>query len=142
VDPVFGLQVSEGVGAFGGKGHPLDARLVTGLEIDDLRLVPVAFHPSGIHPEEHLGPVLGLGAAGAGVDGDDGVLVVVRVVEHQIEHVSVDPLAEIGELGRDIRKGLLVLLFDAEFQEHTGILQIPAQGLVPVDPVGELGPLL
>ena len=34
--------------------------------------------PHQVHPQEHLGPVARLGAAGAGVDGHEGVAVVVR----------------------------------------------------------------
>ena len=37
----------------------------------------VALGPAGVHPKEHLGPVLGFGAAGAGMEGEDGVGVVV-----------------------------------------------------------------
>ncbi len=53
----------------------------------------------------HAHPVLGLGAAGAGVDGDDGVLGVMFAVEHALQFHLVDALAQVVEtadhLGRD-----------------------------------------
>ena len=33
----------------------------------------MALSPAGVHAVEHLGPILGLGAAGAGVDAEDDV---------------------------------------------------------------------
>ena len=41
------------------------------LLVDDLGLEPMALGPAEVHPEEHLGPVGRLGAAGAGADRED-----------------------------------------------------------------------
>ena len=67
---------------------PADAAV---LAVGDLDLVAVRLGPHHVHAEEHLGPVAGLGAAGAGVDGDEGVAVVVRAREHrpQLEGLEV-----------------------------------------------------
>ena len=46
---------------------------------------PLRFGPHQVHAQEHLGPVAGLGAAGAGVDRDEGVAVVVRAAEHRLK---------------------------------------------------------
>jgi hypothetical protein len=43
----------------------------------------MALGPAEVHPEEHLGPVGGLGPAGAGRDRQDGVLGVVLAAEEQ-----------------------------------------------------------
>ena len=74
VDAALRLEIAKGVPAGGGKGNAFDARLVAGLKIDDTGLEPFCLHPSQVHAEEHLGPVLGLGAAGAGIDGNDGIV--------------------------------------------------------------------
>ena len=47
--------------------------LLAGLEVEDLGAEAVALGPAQVHAQQHLGPVAGVGAAGAGVDRDDGV---------------------------------------------------------------------
>ena len=62
-------EIAVGVLALDHNGGGLDARLVALLIVHDLIGEAVALGPAGVHPVEHLGPVLGLGAAGAGVEG-------------------------------------------------------------------------
>ena len=50
--------------------------------------------PAQIHAHQHLGPILALGAAGAGVDGDDGVERIGFAVEHG---AGFEVLVESGE---------------------------------------------
>ena len=45
--------------------------------VDDLGLEAMTLGPPEVHPQQHLGPVGRLGAAGARADGDDGVGLVV-----------------------------------------------------------------
>jgi len=85
VDATLGLEIAVGVFAGGGERSALDAGFLARLVVDQLELVAFALHPTGVHAIEHLRPVLGLGPAGAGVDGDDGVLCIVLSVEHQFE---------------------------------------------------------
>ena len=56
--------------------------LVAGLQVDHLALEAAALGPAQVHAQQHLGPVLRLGAAGAGMDRDDGVLAIVLAAEH------------------------------------------------------------
>ena len=37
---------------------------------------PMFFSIADIHPEQHLCPILGVGAAGAGVNAQDGIVVI------------------------------------------------------------------
>ena len=69
----FGRQQAEGVLAGHRERRALDAGLVAGLVVDDLALEAAALAPAQVHAQQHLRPVLRLGAAGAGVDRDDGV---------------------------------------------------------------------
>ena len=87
----------------------------------------VLLGPVGVHTVEHLGPVLGLGAAGTGVEGQDGVVVVVLAVEHRHELQLVDGLL-------DALNGLLTLggqggivLFLDHFQQRLGFLILGGQ---------------
>ena len=77
VDAVLALQEAVGVVPLDGNGCGLDARLVSVLIVQDLVGEVVALRPAGVHAVEHLGPVLGLGAAGAGVKGQNGAVAVV-----------------------------------------------------------------
>ena len=63
---------------------PSSRSVICGLE-------PLRLGPHQVHPQEHLGPVAGLGAAGPGVDGHEGVAVVVGPAEHrpQLERLEV-----------------------------------------------------
>src|SRR6185369_11959446 len=49
------------------EGGALDARFLAVLPLHQLDLVAVLLGPAQVHAEEHLGPVLRLGAAGAGM---------------------------------------------------------------------------
>ena len=106
-----------GVGVKGGHPHQavhpldhnggrLDARLVPVLIVHDLIGEAVAFGPAGVHAVEHLGPVLGLGAAGAGVDGENHIGAVVLPGEQSLEtgllHLGLqlgEALLQLGDQG-------------------------------------------
>ena len=77
VNTVLTLQIAVGILPLDEDGGGLDARLIAGLVVHELIGVAVALSPAGIHPVEHLRPVLGLGAACSGVEGEDGVVGVV-----------------------------------------------------------------
>ena len=57
--------------------------LLAFLLVDDLGLEAVALGPAEVHPEEHLGPVGRLGAAGAGADREDRAALVVLAGEEE-----------------------------------------------------------
>ena len=77
VDAVLAAEEAIGVFPLDGDGGGLDARLVPVLVVQGLdgEIMPLA--PAGVHAEKHLAPVLGLGAAGAGVERQDGVVGVI-----------------------------------------------------------------
>jgi hypothetical protein len=55
--------------------------------------------PAGIHPHQHLGPILGLGAAGAGVDFHVAIIGVGFAGEQAFD------LAALGVLGNPLQCG-------------------------------------
>ena len=73
VDAALAAQPPEGVAAVDLQRRALDAGFVAGHDVEEVGLVAAALRPAQVHAQEHLRPVLRLGAAGAGVDGDDGV---------------------------------------------------------------------
>ena len=94
VDAAFGLEKAKGIFAPHPDRGALDSRLVSRLEIDDCRLEPPAFRPPEVHSQKHLGPVLGLGSPGPGMDLDNGRAVGVFVGENFFKLELVDLLDE------------------------------------------------
>jgi hypothetical protein len=64
-------------------GHALEAGLLALLLVDDLGREAVALSPAQVHPQEHLSPVGGLGAARTGTDRQQRGTVVVLTGEQQ-----------------------------------------------------------
>ena len=65
VDAALAFEIAVGVLAGDDHRGGLDAGLVPVQIVDGLKLEVVALRPVHVHAVEHLGPVLGLGAAGA-----------------------------------------------------------------------------
>ena len=82
--------------------------------------------PLVVHTVEHLGPVLCLGAAGAGVEGEDGVAVVILAVQHghqlQLVHSLAHSIDSFLRLGHHLGVVLLV-------QHHQHGLGVVVQAL-------------
>jgi hypothetical protein len=76
VDAALGFGVAVGVFAFDQDGGFADAGGVAGLHVHELDGVIAPLGPAGIHAKHDVSPVVGLGAAGAGLDGEDGVVAV------------------------------------------------------------------
>src|SRR6476659_9214632 len=83
---------------------------------DDLYLVVVAFGPANIHALEHQRPVLALGAAGAGMDLDIGVVGVGLAREQGPDLAAVRLLPQLGErdLGVGDDAGVTLLLAERD----------------------------
>ena len=129
--PFSPLQVAVGVGAAHREGGALDARLLAVLPVEQLDLVAVALGPAQVHAQQHLGPVLRLGAAGAGMDRQDRAALVVGARELELElergELRVEALGEGAHLGLDRGRVLVVEL--APGGELVGVLAQAAQDL-------------
>ena len=68
VDALLGLDDAVRVVALERERGRLDARLLARRRLDQLGLVAAVLGPAQVHAQQHLGPVLGVGAAGAGRD--------------------------------------------------------------------------
>ena len=109
VDAALGGEQPVGVLAAGDEGRRLQPGLLPrrGLLHLDLEAAPLG--PAQVHAQQHLGPVLGVGAARAGVDRDDGVAgVVLAAEEPRLLELGQAPLDR-GELRRQLGGHLLVL---------------------------------
>ena len=109
VDAALGGEEPVGVLAAGDEGGRLEAGLLPRRGLLHLDLEAAALGPAQVHAQQHLRPVLGVGAAGAGVDGDDGVAGVVLTAEQPRLFQLVQPPLDRGQLGRQLARHLLVL---------------------------------
>ena len=99
----LGREQAVGVVAGDDHRHALDAGFVARLQVDDLAAEAPPLRPAHVHAHQHLGPILRLGAAGAGMDGDDRVLLVELAGQHRpdlrglnVARVSLQRGAEVG----------------------------------------------
>ncbi len=58
--------------------------------VEHRHLEALALRPADVHPQQHLGPVLRFGAAGAGMDGQHGVAAVVGALQHRLQFHPVE----------------------------------------------------
>ena len=81
----FGAQQAKGIFAFDLDGGTFDASGVAIGQVFHRDLEALALAIAGVLTQQHAGPVAGLGAAGAGLDVEEAVQRVGRVVEHPAE---------------------------------------------------------
>ena len=102
----LGGHQSVGVVAGERHGHALDTGLLARLEVEDLALEAATLPPFRVHAQEHLGPVLRFGAAGAGMDTDDRVRSIVFAAEHLLGfgrlHFALQLVEPALEVGADV----------------------------------------
>jgi hypothetical protein len=73
--------------------------------------------------QQHGSPVLGLGAAGAGLDVDEAVQGVGRVGEHAAEFERFQALAQGGAVLLDGEQGGVVVIRAGQFEQVAGVVQ-------------------
>ena len=117
----FRLQPAIGVVAADLDGGRLDAGLFAlGLfEIFDLEAVLLG--PARVHAQQHRGPVLALGAAGAGMDFEIGVEPVGFAGQQRFEFAAGDFLFQVFQRGFGFRDHAFVVLGLAEF-DHADVV--------------------
>ena len=118
----FGKHHSVGEVAADDEGRGFDAGLFTSLNFEDSGLVAALLRPSEIHAHQHFRPVLGLGAAGAGMDVDDGIQPIVFAGEKQLRFNLLNKGARFGKGGFQLRFDGLA--FACEVHESLGIIDL------------------
>jgi len=140
VHALLGAEEAVGVLAAGDEGRGLDPGLLPLRGLLDLDLHPAPLGPAHLHPQEHLGPVLRVGPARAGVHGHERVARVVLAREEprllELRQSRLDRGALALELGGD----RVVLL--GELLERLEVLDVGlerAERLEPAPRGGVLG---
>jgi len=88
------LQLAVSVGAIDFHRRRLDSRAFTLQPVCDHGLIAMPLRPAQIHAQQHLRPVLAFGAAGAGMNDEDGAFGIVFAGHEHGGFQLVQPLAE------------------------------------------------
>src|SRR5690606_858780 len=80
-------------------------------------LVAAPLRPAAVHPEQHLGPVLALGTAGAGMNLEVGIVGVRFAAEQSLHLVRIGSLGEPAEAGEPFGNDRVVSFHLAEFHK-------------------------
>ena len=105
----FGAQETIGVFAFNLEGGALDAGDFTFGLFDHFDLEILAFAVAQVHAFQHGSPVLGLGAAGAGLDVDKTAVRVHGVGEHAAEFQRLELGFDTGKIVPYGQNGIVVV---------------------------------
>ncbi len=136
VDAALGLEEPVGVLALRGQRRRLEACFLPGARLDELGLETAVGGPAQVHAQQHLGPVLRVGAARAGVNRDDSVAGVVLAVEQRVLLEPLELAAERLQLGLDVGREL-----GLELEQLGGVVVLALQALVALEPLRQAGVL-
>ena len=124
MDAGLGGHQAEGVLAVEHVGDALEAGFLARLIVENLALQAAPLRPFQIHPEQHFGPVLRLGATGTWMNGHDRIGPVVLAPEHLLDLGRLDFGFECLEgtlqIGDHVLAGLRPLEQDVEIIELAG----------------------
>ena len=139
--PPSALQVAVRVRPFDRERRVLDPAALARLQVDELGLEAAALGPAQVHAQQHLRPVLRLGAARARMDRDDGVAGVVLAAEHLLHLHLGEKLLDLGSLALclGVRVGFAL---GGHFEEHLAVAETAGEALPRVERGLQLGALL
>ena len=129
---VLTLEITVGVVALYFERAGFDPHFVARLIVERLDLVAVRLAPAGVHAQQHRRPVERLGAAGSGVDVQNGAHLVLVAAQHVAQFERFDMLHRSGVMLIHLGLGdhLLLQKIGHEFQ----ILDLLYDGVVIGDP--------
>ena len=120
----LGLEPAIGVAALDLDGGRLDARLFAAGLLDPVDLEAVLLGPARVHSQQHAGPVLALGAAGAGMHLQVAVIGVRLARQERLELAARDIGAQLLERGLGLANDLLVVLGLAELDHGELVVEL------------------
>ena len=133
VNAVLPLQEAVGVLALDHNGSGFQSGLVALLIVHNLVGEAVAFRPAGIHPVEHLAPVLGFGAAGTGLEAHHGVVFVIMAGEQGFQAAGLHGLRQRGKAGFQLLQHGVVVLFLCHLADGHQVVPVRQHFLVMLD---------
>ena len=124
VNAQFGLQPAIGVLALDLQRGALDARFLAIGDVDDLDLAFAALGPARVHAHQHIGPILALGAAGARMDLEIGVVAVRLAGEERLDLLALSTMHDGGDSLLTLDDRSFIALPFAELDKHAGIIEL------------------
>tara|TARA_A100001037_G_scaffold164366_1_gene147975 strand:+ start:68 stop:682 length:615 start_codon:yes stop_codon:yes gene_type:complete len=127
------LGITVSIKAIDSNAASADARLFPGLGILDLNLESATLSPTNVHPHEHIGPIAGFRATGAGMNAEQGGPTIEGFVQKardlKVVDLSGKALQGIGELTNEFLVGILL----RQFRKNLKVLDLGSKGLDPLD---------
>ena len=126
----LGLEIAVGIIARHQYGGAFYASLFPLKLVDERCLKPAALGPAQVHPQQHACPVLGLGAAGAGMNAHERIALVAFAAEHFFEFHLLDRVLKL--IGCRVHFGLeIFVLFGLarQLQKHGAVFGFFPQAL-------------
>ena len=123
-------------------GGRLDAGLFALRLLEILDLEAVLFGPARVHAQQHLGPVLAFGAAGAGVNLEIGIEAVGFARQQRFEFAARDFLFQVLQRGLGFGDNAAIVLGFAEFDHADIVLEFALDLADAVERILQRGPLL
>ena len=100
--PGFGCEIAKRILADDVERDGLDAGLLTFLIVEHRCLEAILLGPSQIHAHQHLGPILGLSAAGTRMNIDNGIQAVVFTGQQHFRLDAIDKTLGLRQLRRQV----------------------------------------
>ena len=111
MDAVLALQISVGILPGHHDSGAFDARHGIVLKVHHFRLEALLFAIPKVHPLQHFRPVHGIHAAGARIDGKDGVIGIVAAAQQHAELQLFHVFLQRTEIPANLLGFLLVVQF-------------------------------
>src|SRR5690606_13070868 len=137
----LGAQPAEGVVPLDVDGGALDARHFAGGAFDQVGLEAFVVGPAQVHAQQHFRPILGLGAAGAGLDIQVGIVGVHLAGEHAAEFQLGKTGVEAAHFTANLLHRVGVVLVHRHLQQFPGIGDAAVEGFDGFHHRFEGGPL-
>ena len=119
MNTVFAFEIAVSHRAANGDRSTVNASVGIRIAIDQVNRIVAFLGPLRVHPQHHLGPVVGIGSAIASVDGQDRAARIVGSVEQCFEFKIVKNDLQLGNFGFDF--GDNVRIFFGHFLERIKI---------------------
>ena len=121
---VLGLEPAVSVAAFDLDSGRLDAGLLATSLLDVVDLEAVLLGPSHIHAQQHVGPILALGTAGAGVHFEIGIVGVGLTAKQRLKLAARNLRLKLAQRRFRFGDDLLVVLGLAELDHRHLIVEL------------------
>ena len=133
----LGAQPTVGVFPLETYGGALDAGHLSVGHLDQIGLESAPLTPAQVHAEQHPRPVLGLGAAGPGLDVEECVGGVHLAGEHPAEFQRAETIVERRYVGLDLGDGRGVGFLLGQGQQCFGVFEAGVEAVETLDDPGE-----